>query len=83
MKLRYTICAVIIAACGANTPWAIEYAYRMRGYFAIGGEYMIIPLGIVSSCIILSIAKKIESYRERYADYECKKANSLRAEVLG
>jgi hypothetical protein len=53
-----------MAVCITSTPWAIAYSHSVRGYNAIGGEYMIIPLGIVVSLTILSIAKDLDFYTE-------------------
>ena len=54
--MKHIICAAIMLVSAALTPWTIKHAYEFRGYAAIGGEYMIIPLGIVLSIFVLTIA---------------------------
>jgi len=52
LKTRHYIALTIIAISVLATPAAIEEAYRFRGYEAFGGEYMLIPAGIVIAVFV-------------------------------
>ncbi|WP_213997010.1 hypothetical protein [Tepidanaerobacter syntrophicus] len=41
------------------TPAAIHSAYIQRGYFAIGGEYLIIPFMLIMARLVEAITKTI------------------------
>lgn len=55
----YYILAILIGLI--LTPIAIITAYKTRGYFAIGSEYLIIPL-------LLGMAQMYIEYREIYEE---------------
>ena len=57
-KPRHIISATTLMFAIAITPWAIGYAYAARGYSAIGGEYLIIPLSLVIVYIIQMASKE-------------------------
>jgi len=61
LKLRYLIVLFVLLVSIISKPFFIELAYQERGYRAIGGEYMIIPFGIVLAAVVLSIASDIDS----------------------
>lgn len=63
LKARYLIALFIVFVSIVTTPFFIELAYQERGYQAIGGEYMIIPFGIVLAAAVLSVASDIEKAR--------------------
>lgn len=44
-KNRVYIIAVMIAL--AVTPWATQHAGAYRGYDAVGGEFLLIPLAVL------------------------------------
>ena len=58
IKIRYILAAFIILISIAATPPAIELSYKARGHVAIGGEYLIIPIGLLLSHIIFIVAKE-------------------------
>ena len=47
MKRREMIARLIVAASVILTPAAIKQAYATRGYWAVGGEWFLIPLGLL------------------------------------
>lgn len=47
MKHRELIARLIVAASVILTPAAIKQAYATRGYWAVGGEWFLIPLGLL------------------------------------
>jgi len=46
-KSRKLITTLIIVASVLLTPIAVKQAYKMRGYWAFGGEWFLIPLGLL------------------------------------
>ena len=63
LRKRYMAAALTVAASIAVTPASIEAAYTMRGYEAVGGEYFVIPLGLIAAFIVLEIAKVWDCFR--------------------
>jgi len=57
VKRRYITAALVIGASIVITPACIEAAYQFRGYKALGGEYLIVPLGMLLAVVILEIAR--------------------------
>jgi len=55
-----------MAVCIALTLWAVADSHRIRGYEAIGGEYLIIPLGLVLSYVVIKSAETLDRYRAVY-----------------
>lgn len=56
---------IVAIALGAFlTIIAIVQAYNSRGYFAIGGEWFIVPLMIILVELVLSI-KRLKKGREK------------------
>jgi len=50
------------------TKYSVEYAYQERGYWAVGGEYLVIPMLLMVACLAESIIREI---RETFAfDYD-------------
>ncbi len=47
---KVKIYAVILGA--ALTPFAIQSAAEIRGYDAVGGEYLLMPLFLLIACLI-------------------------------
>lgn len=74
MKTKYWI-AIITGAL--LTPLAHESATAQRGYFAIGGEILIIPLLFMGVMIASQIKERIEEtnrvFREREERAKCTK----------
>jgi len=52
-----------MAVCVALTLPAIWLSYHARGYIAIGGEYLIIPIGMILSCFVVMIADELSWYK--------------------
>ncbi len=88
MKARYIAAALTVAASAAVTPLCIDAAYRARGYEAVGGEWLVIPLGIILALLILEAAKMwdyvkyklkkvIEETFEKATEYNATKQNEL------
>lgn len=74
IKIRYYIAVSFVISSLAVTPVALTYAYRCRGYCAIGGEFLIIPLCLILAQITLEIAKEYDFYHnkrscEQYENY--------------
>lgn len=59
-NIIYIVAVLLAIAC---TPTAIELATRERGYGAVGGEYMLIPLALLVAYFIKNIAKGVKSWR--------------------
>jgi hypothetical protein len=59
---RYGMYLVTIAAGAAVTPAAIRYATNWRGYTAIGGEFLIIPLLTLAVYFIQGITETIKTF---------------------
>ncbi len=52
----YIACAISFIL----TPFAVSAAYNQRGYFAIGGEYLILPLMILVMNLFDSIVSDVK-----------------------
>jgi len=50
--------AIIIGL--AMTPVAVQSAYAARGYFAVGGEWLVLPLSLVISTLIEGLKAKVK-----------------------
>lgn len=72
IRIRYYIAAGIIISAIAATPGAVELAYRERGYKAIGGEYLIIPLGIIAAMMLCRWAQNLEDAAEERRKRKCR-----------
>jgi len=75
IKYRYIAAMLVVIISIAITPACIDAAYRFRGYKAYGGEYIVIPLGLIVAMVILEAAtgwdvyiskKRIEEKRRRF-----------------
>ena len=55
---------LVIIATIILTPIAIKYATAVRGYEAVGGEYLIPMLGLVNILIIETIYEESEKRNE-------------------
>ena len=53
--------AIIIGL--ALTPIAVQSAYTARGYFAVGGEWLVLPLCLVGATLLNGIINKKEGLR--------------------
>jgi hypothetical protein len=78
IKTRYMAAALLVIISIFATPWAVAHAYEFRGYNAIGGEWLIIPMGIFLAYVTLRAAKERDGYTERYTvgryiekDFDC------------
>ena len=65
IKYRYIVSALIIIASILLTPVCIDAAYQFRGYKAYGGEYIVLPLGLMSAVVFLELAKEWDAYISR------------------
>lgn len=68
MKLAKMVYLFIILLSIVVTPYAIEYATKLRGYKAYGGEYLIPVLGWIIATIFYEICR--EKNNRRRDDYE-------------
>jgi len=53
LKRRLAALAVFLASA-ALTAVCVELAFRQRGYAAVGGEWCVLPAGLVAAQVILS-----------------------------
>jgi len=60
IKPRYIVAAVIMSASILLTPWAIWHSYHFRGHLAVGGEVLIIPMGLLLAYMVIYCAKEID-----------------------
>ena len=65
IKARYYICASIIITTVCMTPGAIEAAYENRGYRAVGGEYLLVPLGFILAWILCRTMQSFDEYKSK------------------
>ena len=82
IKYRYIVAALIIIASILLTPVCIEAAYQFRGYKAYGGEYIIIPLGLMIAVVFLELAKEWDAYISRRRERE-KRRRMIKNVTLG
>lgn len=61
---KYGMYIVAIAAGAVLTPAAIRAATLQRGYKAIGGEFLIIPLLALAVHFIQCISETIKTFRK-------------------
>lgn len=61
---RYGVYIVAVAAGAILTPVAIRTAELQRGYKAIGGEYLIIPLLVLVVYTVQEVKQGIKIFRE-------------------
>lgn len=78
VKIRFYVAAIIVLFSIAITPQAVDAAYRFRGYEAIGGEALIIHMGILLAWLVCDIMKEHDLTRERRKDIECTQNNCER-----
>ncbi len=57
---------IVIIATIITTPIAIKYATLVRGYEAVGGEYLIPMLGLVIILIIETIYEESEAKKNEH-----------------
>jgi len=55
-KERLHLIAIIIGL--AMTPVAVQSAYVARGYYAVGGEWLILPLSLAIATLIEGLKHK-------------------------
>ena len=65
IKTRFYVAATVILLSVAVTPAACRSAYQFRGYFALGGEAMIIPAGLVLAYLICSVSNDYDQIQKR------------------
>lgn len=46
------------------TPFAIHSAYVSRGYFAIGGEYLVLPLALLIAWLVDSVKETLDETKK-------------------
>lgn len=61
---KYGMYLMAVAAGAAITPAAIQIAETQRGYKAIGGEFLIIPLLALAVHFIQCISETIKTFRK-------------------
>ncbi len=59
MKHREMIARLIVAASVILTPAAIKQAYATRGYWAVGGEWLLIPLGLLIAWLWMDVTQTV------------------------
>ena len=57
LKIRHWIVVILIGLSVAVTPYLVHSAYEIRGYWAFGGEWLIVGLGVLLSVLVLEFAK--------------------------
>lgn len=62
LKLRHIAATAVVSAAIAITPVCVEFAYLIRGGRALGGEVLIIPLGLLIAWVILEAANELDEY---------------------
>ena len=55
-KERLHLIAIIIGL--AATPIAVQSAYVARGYYAVGGEWLVLPLSLVIATLFEGLKAK-------------------------
>ncbi len=71
---RLAVVAVyVVAVTYMAGKWAIRYAYLERGYDAIGGEYLFIPMVAWAAYKLINIFLNVLE-DEKYAETGCEKA---------
>ena len=55
---RLHLIAIVIGL--AATPIAVQSAYVARGYYAVGGEWLVLPLSLVISTLIEGLKAKVK-----------------------
>jgi len=63
MTREYWIHVVAIIVGLVMTPLALQSAYAARGYFAVGGEWLVLPLCLVGATLLNGIINKKEGLR--------------------
>ena len=63
MTREYWIHVVAIIVGLAMTPIALQSAYAARGYFAVGGEWLVLPLCLVVATVVTGTINKKEGQR--------------------
>ncbi|EMT38193.1 hypothetical protein TthWC1_2280 [Thermoanaerobacter thermohydrosulfuricus WC1] len=56
---KYGVYIIAVAAGAAITPAAIRTATLQRGYKAIGGEYLIIPLAVLIVYLVQEVKQTV------------------------
>ena len=54
-KTRRIIAAMPVLVSVILTPAAVRHAYEVRGGWAFGGEWLLIPLGLMVAWFVLSL----------------------------
>ena len=58
MTREYWIHVVAIIVGLVMTPLALQSAYAARGYFAVGGEWLVLPLSLSIATLVEGIKQK-------------------------
>lgn len=58
MTREYWNHVVAIVVGLAMTPIAIQSAYAARGYFAVGGEWLVLPLSLAIATLVEGLRQK-------------------------
>lgn len=59
MKHREMIARLIVAVSIILTPAAIKQAYATRGYWAVGGEWLLIPVGLLIAWLWMDVTQTV------------------------
>lgn len=73
MKLAKVVYLFIILSSIVATPYVVEYATKIRGYKAYGGEYLTPCFGWIIATIFYEICKEInykKKIKTRSKNYE-------------
>lgn len=66
---KYTLRVTVLILTAAATAEAVTYSYRLRGYFAIGGEWLI-PAVVVAVWAVGKEVKRLQKIVKGEFDHE-------------
>ncbi|MCM1334946.1 MAG: hypothetical protein NC084_09810 [Bacteroides sp.] len=54
---KYTLLVAVLILTAAMTAGAIAYSYKVRGYFAVGGEWLIPGVVIAGRAVVREVKR--------------------------